>query len=205
MTFLFTDIEGSTRRWEADARGEDYYGPALNRAARVMAAGHGGQILVAASTATLSDGVELHGVELVDLGEHRLRDLSGVHRLFEVRAEGLRAGFPALRTLDAVPGNLPVQATSFVGRAAEVAELVSLVRAHRQVTLTGAERAGARTRYATLETIRQFAEEQLAAIRRDRLSDMSRDTTRPGLSVWRARAGVLVWSNRVSPGRSFEQ
>ena len=104
---------------EAELRGEDYFGPALNRAARVMAAGHGGQILVAASTAALAPGGRL-----VDLGEHRLRDLSGAEHLYQVRADGLRAEFPPLRTLDAVPGNLPVLATSFVGREIEVKELV---------------------------------------------------------------------------------
>ena len=95
----------------AELRGDDYFGPALNRAARVMAAGHGGQILVAAATAAL---VSAQG--LVDLGERRLRDLSGAEHLFQVRAEGLGVEFPSLRTLDAVPGNLPVQSTSFVGR-----------------------------------------------------------------------------------------
>ena len=117
---------------EAEQRDGDYFGPTLNRAARVMAAGHGGQILVAASTAAL-----VSGVELVDLGEHRLRDLSQPTRLFQVTAEGLRSEFPALRTVDAVPGNLPVQVTSFVGREAEVKDLVELVRAHRLITLTG--------------------------------------------------------------------
>jgi hypothetical protein len=117
---------------EAELRGEDYFGSALNRAARVMAAGDGGQILVAASTASLVDGIDL-----VDLGEHSLRDLSGLDRLFQVRADGLRSGFPALRTLDVVPGNLPVQGSSFVGRSVEVAELVAAVRAERLVTLTG--------------------------------------------------------------------
>ena len=96
---------------EAERRGEDYFGPVLNRTARVMAAGHGGQILVAASTAAV-----VSGVDLVDRGEHRLRDLSGVEHLYQVRAEGLRVEFAPLRTLDAVPGNLPVQTTSFVGR-----------------------------------------------------------------------------------------
>ena len=114
----------------------------LNRAARVMSAGHGGQILVAASTAALVDGVEL-----VDLGEHRLRDLSGATRLFQVRAEGLASMFAPLRTLDAVPGNLAVQSTSFVCRDAEVAELAGLVRAHRLVTLTGVGGVG-KTRLA---------------------------------------------------------
>ena len=127
---------------EAELRGDDYFGPALNRTARVMAAGHGGQILVAASTAAL-----VTGVDLVDLGEHRLRDLSGVEHLFQVRAEGLRVEFPPLRTLDAVPGNLPAQATSFVGRDVEVKELVELVRAHRLVTLTGVGGVG-KTRLA---------------------------------------------------------
>ena len=84
-----------------------------------MAAGHGGQIL-AATTAAL-----VGGVGLVDLGEHRLRDLSGVEHLFQARGDGLRAQFPALRTIDAVPGNLAVQATSFVGRDVEVKELTT--------------------------------------------------------------------------------
>ena len=127
---------------EAQERDGDYFGPVLNRAARVMGAGHGGQILVAASTAALVDGVEL-----VDLGEYRLRDLSGATRLFQVRAEGLGAAFPPLRTVDAVPGNLAVQSTSFLGRDAEVAELAGLVRAHRLVTLTGVGGVG-KTRLA---------------------------------------------------------
>jgi predicted ATPase len=107
-----------------------------------MAAGHGGQILVAASTAAV-----VSGVELVDRGEHRLRDLSGVEHLYQVRAEGLRSEFAPLRTLDAVPGNLPVQTTSFVGRENAVKELAEHVRAHRLVTLTGVGGVG-KTRLA---------------------------------------------------------
>ena len=107
-----------------------------------MAAGHGGQILVAASTAGL-----LSGVGLVDLGERRLRDLSGAEHIFQVQADGLRAQFPPLRTLDATPGNLPVQSTSFLGRRAEVQELRELVHAHRMVTLTGVGGVG-KTRLA---------------------------------------------------------
>ena len=84
---------------------------------------------------------------LVDLGEHRLRDLSGAEHIFQAKGDGLRAGFPALRTIDAVPGNLPVQPTSFVGRDAEVKELTELVRAHRLVTLTGVGGVG-KTRLA---------------------------------------------------------
>ena len=170
VTFLFTDIEGSTRRWEADAdamrsalaahdevlrgvieahggwlfkhtgdgvvaafasprsavdaaiaaqrdlqlpvrmgmaTGEaalqdgDYFGAVLNRAARVMAAGHGGQILVADSTASL-----VSGIDLLDLGPRRLRDVPSPVGLFQVRAPGLREEFPPLRVLDTGPGNL---------------------------------------------------------------------------------------------------
>jgi len=127
---------------EAEQRGDDYFGPTLNRAARIMAAGHGGQVLLAQSTASM-----LTGIDLLDLGERRLRDLSGAQRIFQVRAEGLREQFPPLRTVDTVPGNLPAQQTSFVGREGEVAQLVELVRAHRMVTLTGVGGVG-KTRLA---------------------------------------------------------
>ena len=92
---------------EAELRGDDYFGSTLNTAARVMAAGHGGQILLAASTAGL-----VPDVDVVDLGVRSLRDLSAPVQLFQVRAEGLRTEFPALRTVDVVPGNLPVQSSS---------------------------------------------------------------------------------------------
>jgi len=87
------------------------------------------------------------GVELVDRGEHRLRDLSGVEHLYQVGAAGLRVEFAPLRTLDAVPGNLPVQTTSFVGRETAVKELAEEVRGHRLVTLTGVGGVG-KTRLA---------------------------------------------------------
>ncbi len=127
---------------EAQERNGDYFGPALNRAARVMAVGHGGQILVAAGTAALVDGADL-----LDLGERRLRDLSGAHRLFQVRAHGLAEVFPELRTLDAVPGNLPVQSTRLIGRELAVKDLAALIPAHRLVTLTGVGGVG-KTRLA---------------------------------------------------------
>jgi predicted ATPase len=221
VTFLFTDVEGSTRRWEADAdgmratlaahdevlrsaieahggwlfkhtgdgvcaafasprsavdaavaaqlqlelpvrmglatgeaelRGADYFGAVLNRAARVMAAGHGGQILLADSTAGL-----LTGVDLVDLGPRRLRDLPTPIGVFQVRAAGLRTEFPALRALDASPGNLRPAVTSFIGRESEVAELQAAVKAHRLVTLTGVGGVG-KTRLA-LEVAAHLADE----------------------------------------------
>ena len=211
ITFLFTDIEGSTRRWEADAqamraaleihdqtlrnaiegrpgwlfkhtgdgvcavfesprdavdaavaaqrvldlpvrmgiatgeaelRGADYFGAVLNRAARVMACGHGGQILLDDTTAGL-----LSGVELVDLGSRRLRDLVKPVRISQVRAVGLRADFPPLKTADSTVGNLRRQTTSFIGREAELAEVEQTLGRRRLVTLTGVGGVG-KTRLA---------------------------------------------------------
>jgi hypothetical protein len=201
VTFLFTDVEGSTRRWEADAdemrialaahdevlrgaieghggwlfkhtgdgvcaafaspksavdaaiaaqrklelpvrmgmatgeaelRGADYFGTVLNRAARVMAAGHGGQILLDGLTAGL-----LGGVGLVDLGPRRLRDLAQPVQVFQVLSSGLRTEFPPLKTVDPTPGNLRSPSTSFVGREPALGEVEAVLRAHQLVTLTG--------------------------------------------------------------------
>ena len=221
VTFLFTDVEGSTRRWEADAeamraalaahddalrtaieahggflfkhtgdgvcaafasprsavdaavaaqrglelpvrmglatgeaelREGDYFGAVLNRAARVMAAGHGGQILLVDSTASL-----LSGVDLVDLGPRRLRDLPTPVGMFQVRAPGLRTDFPPLRALDTSPGNLRFATSSFIGRESELDEVQAAVKAHRLVTLTGVGGVG-KTRLA-LEVARRLADE----------------------------------------------
>lgn len=221
VTFLFTDIEGSTRRWEADAdamrvalaahdkvlrtaieanggfvfshtgdgmaaaftsptaavdaaadaqrelqlpvrmgiatgeaevRDNDYFGTVLNRAARVMAAGHGGQILIADSTAGL-----LAAADLVDLGPRRLRDLPSPIGVFQLRAPGLRTEFPPLRTIDAAPGNLRKPATTFIGRDSETADVEAAVRAHRMVTLSGSGGVG-KTRLA-LEVAARLADE----------------------------------------------
>jgi class 3 adenylate cyclase len=190
VTFLFTDVEGSTRRWEADADGMrkalaahdnalrsaieanegfvfsttgdgmvaafpsprsavdaaiaaqralelpvrmglatgeaelrdgDYFGTVLNRAARVMAAGHGGQILVADSTVGLLSGV----------------DLPIPITLFQVRAPVLPEDFPPLRAVDVTPGNLRSALTSFIGRESEFEEMKGALHQHRLVTLTG--------------------------------------------------------------------
>ena len=137
---------------EAELRGADYFGAVLNRAARVMAAGHGGQILLAESTAGL-----LSGVDLVDLGPRRLRDLATPIGVFQVRAAGLRTEFPALRALDASPGNLRAATTSFIGRESELAELQAAVKARRLLTLTGVGGVG-KTRLA-LEVAARLADE----------------------------------------------
>jgi class 3 adenylate cyclase len=113
---------------EVQERDGDYFGPAVNRAARIMAAGHGGQVLLAGVTADLVPGPTLR-----NLGEHRLRDLGNPMLIWQLGTEA----FPPLRTLDELPGNLPVQRTSFIGRSDEVKELATLVTHERLVTLTG--------------------------------------------------------------------
>jgi hypothetical protein len=265
VTFLFTDIEGSTRRWEADAdamraamaahdnvlreaieahggwffkhtgdgvcaafaspksavdagvtaqralelpgadgagdeaelREGDYFGVVLNRAARVMAAGHGGQILLADSTAVL-----LSGVDLLDLGPRRLRDLPTPVGVFQVRAPGLRAEFPLLRALDTSPGNLRRAATSFIGRESEVDEVKEALHEHRLVTLTGVGGVG-KTRLA-LEVASRLGDEfpdgvwvfELAAVADpaavpDAVAAVLGITQQPGMSVSESVAAAL--------------
>ncbi|MEO5840650.1 MAG: adenylate/guanylate cyclase domain-containing protein [Acidimicrobiales bacterium] len=113
---------------EVQERDGDYFGPPVNRTARLMAAGHGGQVLVSAVTAEL-----VPGLMLKNLGEHRLRDLGTPMLVWQLGSDG----FPPLRTLDELPGNLPVQRTSFIGRIDEVKALASLVQHERLMTLTG--------------------------------------------------------------------
>src|SRR6202043_2709917 len=108
---------------EAELRDGDYFGTVLNRAARVMAAGHGGQILVADSTAGL-----LTGVDLQDRGPRRLRDVPIPVGVFQVRSAGLGVEFPPLRALDRTPGNLRPATTSLIGRATEVDAITTAVR-----------------------------------------------------------------------------
>ena len=266
VTFLFTDVEGSTRRWEADADGMrvalvvhdkvlrtaieahdgflfshtgdgfvaafaspmsavnaaidaqrelqlpvrmglatgeaelrdgDYFGTVLNRAARVMAAGHGGQILLAESTAGL-----LSGVDLLDLGPRRLRDVPTPVGVFQVRAPGLRVEFPPLRALDTSPGNLRPATTSFIGRESEVTQVQAAVRAHRLLTLTGVGGVG-KTRLA-LEVAAQLADEfpdgvwvfELAAVADpaavpDAVAAVLGITQQPGKSVSESVAAAL--------------
>jgi predicted ATPase/class 3 adenylate cyclase len=135
--------------------GEHYLNQPLNRCARLMAAGHGGQALVSGATELLVRDDLPDGCALVDLGEHRLRDLARPVRIFQLTGPGLRAEFPPLRTLDAFAGNLPVQLSSFVGRAGELTELAAAIRRSPLVTVTGPGGVG-KTRLAL-----QAAAEQL--------------------------------------------
>lgn len=272
VTFLFTDIEGSTRRWESDAdamradlavhdevlrsaidshdgylfkttgdgvvaafasprsaveaalaaqlalalpvrmglatgeaqlRDGDYFGAVLNRAARVMAAGHGGQVLVADSTAAL-----LKGVDLINLGSRWLRDVPDPITVFQLRSPDLQAEFPPLKTLPLNQGNLRPQTSSFIGRGSAVVELEAAVRTHRLVTLTGVGGVG-KTRLA-LEIASQLSNEfpdgvwvfELAAVVDaaavpDAVAAVLGITQQPGKSVTDSIADALEGRNRL--------
>jgi predicted ATPase/class 3 adenylate cyclase len=131
----------------ADERDGDYFGPAVNRAARVMAAGHGGQVLVSLATEELARDRLGTGVGLLDLGEHELADLARRERVFQVCGPGLAVRFPPLRTLAHLPGNLPVASTSFVGHGEELRRLAADLPSRRLITLTGVGGVG-KTRLA---------------------------------------------------------
>jgi predicted ATPase/class 3 adenylate cyclase len=117
--------------------GDDYIGLDVHLAARIAAAGHGGQILVSEATRALVEHTLPDGSSLRDLGRHRLKDIEHPEHLYDLVIEGLPAEFPAVRTVDARPTNLPPQRTSFVGREREVAEVTSLLAETRLLTLTG--------------------------------------------------------------------
>jgi predicted ATPase/class 3 adenylate cyclase len=115
----------------------DYVGIDVHRAARVAAAGHGGQVLVSATTRALVEGSLPADVTILDLGEHRLKDLSRPERIGQLVIAGLPDTFPALKTLTNLPNNLPLMLTSFVGRQREVAEARRLLETTHLLTLTG--------------------------------------------------------------------
>ncbi len=126
----------------ADEREGDYFGPAVNRVARLLAIGHGGQVLVSGVTSALVGGDLPPRASLRDLGEHRLKDLTQPEHVYELSAPDLATDFPPLRSLNAETTNLPLELTSFVGREKEIAEIAALVGAHRLVTLVGSGGVG---------------------------------------------------------------
>ncbi len=137
--------------------GADYVGLDVHRAARISDAAHGGQIVLSEPTAVLVERHVPPGVELRDLGKHRLKDLSEPEAIFQVVAEGLQTEFPSLRTLDAIPNNLPRLLTSFVGRDNELEEALRLLEISRLLTLTGPGGTG-KTRLA-LQVAAEIASE----------------------------------------------
>jgi predicted ATPase/class 3 adenylate cyclase len=122
---------------EAELRAEDYHGQTLNRAARIMSVGHGGQVLISSVTAELAREHLPTDVSLLDLGEHRLKDLIRPEHIFQLLAADLPAEFPPLKSLNAFPNNLPSQLTSFIGRERELQEVRKLLSNARLLTLIG--------------------------------------------------------------------
>jgi predicted ATPase/class 3 adenylate cyclase len=120
-----------------EIRDGDYFGAAVNRAARIMGAAHGGQVLISQAVADLIRDRLPDGVSLHDLGAVRLRDLSGAERVYQVEHVRLRSVFPALRSLEGVPNNLPQQMTTFIGREREQGEVKELLKKTRLLTLSG--------------------------------------------------------------------
>ena len=131
----------------AEHRGGDWYGPALNRTARLLAIAHGGQIIVSLATAELVRDHLPGGATLIDLGEHRLADLARSERVFQLSHPALRREFPPLRSLVAARHNLPPDRSPFVGRDAELDEVTSFLGRTRLLTLTGVGGTG-KTRLA---------------------------------------------------------
>jgi predicted ATPase/class 3 adenylate cyclase len=132
-----------------EERDGDYFGPVVNRVARLEAVAHGGQVLLSATTAELVAQSLSDETELRDLGFHRLKDLGRPEHLFQLAAPFLEADFPPLASLDnpELPNNLPSVVNAFVGRQCELSEVRSLVGSARLVTLTGAGGSG-KTRLA---------------------------------------------------------
>ncbi|MGH7318114.1 MAG: ATP-binding protein, partial [Candidatus Rokuibacteriota bacterium] len=145
---------------EVERQGDHYFGAVLYRCARLTAAAHGGQVLLSSATAELVREALPAAAGLRDLGEHRLKDLQRPERLFQLVAPGLAPDFPALRTLESFPNNLPVQPTALIGRVREVAAGRGFLQHSdaRMLTLTGPGGVG-KTRLGlqiAAETLREF-------------------------------------------------
>lgn len=132
---------------EADLRDGDYYGTVVNRCARLRSIGHGGQILLSQATYELVRDALPPGITLQSMGVHRLRDLQRPEQVFQLNHPDLPSKFPPLRSLNAIPNNLPQQLTSFVGRDREIKEVMRLLKTTRLLTLTGTGGCG-KTRLA---------------------------------------------------------
>ncbi len=143
----------------ATLESDDYHGPTVNRAARLEAAGHGGQILVSAATHDLM--VDRLDVSFRDLGEHQLRGITRPERVFQVEADALTRAFPPLRT-ESTPSNLPAAIRSVVGRRQELETLLATLADHRLLTITGAGGAGKTT--LALEAARQSTADHPAGV-----------------------------------------
>ena len=143
-----------------EQRDGDYFGGVVNRAARIMSAGSGGQMLLSQAVVDATRGRLPPGARVVDLGLARLRDLARPERLYQLEHPDLPAVFPPLRSLDATPNNLPLQLTSFLGREDDVARIRALLADARLVTVTGPGGIG-KTRLAlqvAADTVDRYAD-----------------------------------------------
>lgn len=131
----------------AEHRGGDYFGSTLNRAARIEAAAHGGQILLSQVSHELLQDNPLPGITFKFLGEHRLRNLERPENIFQPLAEGLVGDHPPPRSLEVLPNNLPLQTTSFIGREKEMEDIRKALDKTRLLSLTGTGGTG-KTRMA---------------------------------------------------------
>lgn len=128
-------VRASLHTGDADLQLGDYYGSVVNRAARLRGVAHGGQTLISGSTWELVQDHLPAGISIVDMGKHRLKDLTRPEHVYQLNIEGLDNTFPPLVSLDAVPNNLPVQLTDFIGRQSELAETERLLGETRLLTI----------------------------------------------------------------------
>ncbi len=135
-------VRAAVHTGTADERDGDYFGPALNRVARLLAIGHGGQVLVSSACTEVVQSDLPPCASLRDLGRHRLKDLARPEQVYQLLAPDLAADFPPLRSLDLHPNNLPLQLTTFVGREVAIDAIAALVEKHRLVTLVGSGGVG---------------------------------------------------------------
>ena len=149
-------VRAAVHAGEVDPRGQDYYGPVVNRCARIRSLAHGGQTLLSESAERLARTELPEGWSLADLGRHRLKDLMDAERLFQLEASGIAKDFPPLPRLDQAARNLPVQLAQFIGREQEIQDLQNLLTTKRLVTISGVGGAG-KTRVA-MQLAAEYAE-----------------------------------------------
>jgi len=122
---------------DSEARDGDFFGPTLNRAARVMDIAHGGQVLLSEATASLAKNYLPKEVILLDKGQHRLKGIASLEHIYQLSTDGLQSDFPPLRSLEAYKHNLHRQLTSFIGRENELSEVKTLLAETQLLTLLG--------------------------------------------------------------------
>ena len=140
-------VRASLHTGIADLRLGDYYGPTVNRAARLRSIAHGGQTILSGATYQLVQDQLPDGVTVVDMGEHGLKDLTRPEHVYQLDIDDLPTTFPPLLSLNAVPNNLPVQLTDFIGRERELEDVTDLIHGNRLVTILAAGGSG-KTRLA---------------------------------------------------------